>query len=286
MNYRHAFHAGNFADVLKHVVLARVVDYLNAKPAPWGYLDTHAGVGVYDLDGDEARRTGEWRNGVGRLSGRRFGEATERLLAPWRSVVAEFSAPGEALARYPGSPEIVRRLARDDDRLRLCELHPADRESLARAMGRDARVKVVEIDGWTALNAWLPPRERRGLVLIDPPFEQPGELGRMAERFLAARKVWPTGVYLLWYPIKDARETATALLRPLAAAGIDKLLRVELLVRKPDDPRALAGSGLIIANPPWTLADELAAGLPELASALKQGPGARAVVELVAAPQN
>lgn len=286
MNYRHAFHAGNFADVLKHVVLARVVAYLNAKPAPWGYLDTHAGVGVYDLDGDEARRTGEWRNGVGRVAGRRFGEATERLLAPWRSVLAEFAAPGAELTRYPGSPEIVRRLARDDDRLRLCELHPADRESLARAMGRDARVKVVEIDGWTALNAWLPPRERRGLVLIDPPFEQPGELARMGERFLAARKVWPTGVYMLWYPIKDARETATALLRPLAEAGIDKLLRVELLAREPNDPRTLSGSGLVIANPPWTLAEELSDGLPELAAALAQAPGARAVVESLSAPQN
>ena len=170
--------------------------------------------------------------------------------------------------------------------MRLCELHPADRESLARAMGRDARVKVVEIDGWTALNAWLPPRERRGLVLIDPPFEQPGELARMGERFLAARKVWPTGVYMLWYPIKDARETATALLRPLAEAGIDKLLRVELLAREPNDPRTLSGSGLVIANPPWTLAEELSDGLPELAAALAQAPGARAVVESLSAPQN
>ncbi|GLK78705.1 23S rRNA (adenine(2030)-N(6))-methyltransferase RlmJ [Methylopila turkensis] len=281
MNYRHAFHAGNFADVLKHVVLARIVDYLNAKPAPWSYLDTHAGVGVYDLAGDEAERTGEWRNGVGRLVGRRLGAAAETLLAPWRAVLAEFQAPDGALARYPGSPEIVRRLARKDDRLRLCELHPKDRQSLAAALGRDERAKVVEIDGWTALGAWLPPRERRGLVLVDPPFEQPGELARMAERFLAAHRVWPTGVYALWYPVKDPA-ALRELTEPLIAAGVGKLLRVELLVREPSDPRLLSGSGLVIANPPWTLADELRSGLPDLAAALAQSAGARAAVETLA----
>ncbi|MFD1704361.1 23S rRNA (adenine(2030)-N(6))-methyltransferase RlmJ [Methylopila henanensis] len=281
MNYRHAFHAGNFADVLKHVVLARIVDYLNAKSAPWSYLDTHAGVGVYDLAGGEAERTGEWRNGVGRLVGRRLGAAAETLLAPWRAVLAEFQTPDGALTRYPGSPEIVRRLARQDDRLRLCELHPKDRQSLAAALGRDERAKVVEIDGWTALGAWLPPRERRGLVLVDPPFEQPGELARMAERFLAAHRVWPTGVYALWYPVKDPA-AIRELTGPLIAAGVGKLLRVELMVREPSDPRLLSGSGLVIANPPWTLADELRSGLPDLAAALAQSAGARAAVETLA----
>lgn len=283
MNYRHAFHAGNFADVLKHVVLAKIVAHLNAKPAPWGYLDTHAGVGAYDLSGEEATRTGEWRNGVGRLHGRGLGEAAEALLAPWRAVLTEFSSAAGELQRYPGSPEIVRRMARADDRLRLCELHPKDREALALAMGRDPRVKVVEIDGWTALGAWLPPRERRGLVLVDPPFEQPGELARMVERFLAARRVWPTGVYALWYPIKHPGETA-ALVEPLQAAGVEKLLRVELLVREPADPKLLSGSGLIVANPPWTLAAELRSGLPEIAALLGQAAGARAVIDDLSAP--
>lgn len=277
MNYRHAFHAGNFADVLKHVVLALVIKHLNQKPAPWSCLDTHAGVGLYDLSGEEAERTGEWRNGVGRLRGVRLGHAAETLLAPWRAVLAEL---GDGL--YPGSPEIVRRMARADDRLRLCEKHRKDAAALTEAMGRDRRVKCVEIDGWTALNAWLPPPERRGLVLIDPPFEEPGEHARMAEAFLKAHRIWPTGTFLLWRPIKH-RADCRALIDPLVRAGVPKLINVELLVREPRDPKILAGSGLVIANPPWTLAAELAAGLPELAKALGQAPGARGAAESLAA---
>lgn len=273
MNYRHAFHAGNFADVLKHVVLAKIVQHLNLKPAPWSCLDTHAGVGLYDLSGDEAERTGEWRNGVGRLRDRRLGEAAEALMAPWREVLAEL---GPTL--YPGSPEIVRRLARADDRLRLCEKHPKDAALLADVMGRDRRAKVTEIDGWTALNAWLPPRERRGLVLVDPPFEETGEHAHMAEAFLKAYRIWPTGTYALWRPIKDPA-VDRALTRPIVAANIPKTLDVQLLVRAPGDPKLLAGSGLVIVNPPWTLAQELAAGLPEIAQLLAQGAGAGALVE-------
>lgn len=275
MNYRHAFHAGNHADVLKHIVLALIIRHLNLKPAPWSYLDTHAGTGLYDLGGDEAERTGEWRNGVGRLRDRRFGAAAEAVLEPWRAVLAEL--PADA---YPGSPEIVRRMARGDDRLRLCEKHPKDAASLVAAMGRDRRVKTVEIDGWTALGAWLPPPERRGLVLIDPPYEEPGDYGRMAAGFLKAHRVWPTGTYALWHPVKDVADLR-ALLEPLSEAGVDKLMRVELLVRAPGGPRVLAGSGLVIANPPWTLASELQAGLPEIAAALSQAPGARAHVEML-----
>ena len=273
MNYRHAFHAGNFADVLKHVVLAKIVTHLNLKPSPWSCLDTHAGVGLYDLASDEAEKTGEWRNGVGRLLGRTLAPATEALLEPWRAVLAEVG-PG----LYPGSPEIVRRLARPGDRLRLCEKHPKDADALIAAMGRDRRVKITEIDGWTALNAWLPPRERRGLVLVDPPFEEPGEYARMGEAMVKAHRIWPTGTYALWHPVKDPRDVG-ALLKPLIEAGIEKLLRVELLVRAPGDPKLLAGSGIVIANPPWTLAAELEAGLPDLARALAQGEGARAQVE-------
>jgi 23S rRNA (adenine2030-N6)-methyltransferase len=273
VNYRHAFHAGNFADVLKHVALALVVRHLNLKSAPWSCLDTHAGLGVYDLGGEEAGRTGEWRNGVGRLRDRRLSEAAEALLAPWRAILAEL---GED--RYPGSPEIVRRMARAGDRIRLCEKHPKDAAALAHNMGRDRRVKCVEIDGWTALNAWLPPPERRGLVLVDPPFEEPGEHQRMAEAFLKAHATWPTGTYLLWRPIKD-KAGCRALIEPLLKAGVPKLLNVELLVREPRDPKVLAGSGLVIANPPWTLAGELEAGLPDIARALAQERGARSLVQ-------
>ncbi|HVI27670.1 23S rRNA (adenine(2030)-N(6))-methyltransferase RlmJ [Hansschlegelia sp.] len=282
MNYRHAFHAGNFADVLKHVVLALIVRHLNGKPAPWSYLDTHAGCGIYDLAGEQAERTGEWRNGVGRLDGRNLGKAAEAILAPWREVLARVAADHPGARLYPGSPEIVRRMARRDDRLRLCEMHPKDSAALSDAMGRDRRVKVVEIDGWTALGAWLPPRERRGLVLIDPPFEEPGELGRMAEAFSRAYRVWPTGVYALWRPIKDPAETRP-FLEALRASGATKLLRIDLLVREPSDPKILSGSGLVVANPPWTLESDLRSGLPEVARALSQGPGAQVVVESIGA---
>jgi 23S rRNA (adenine2030-N6)-methyltransferase len=284
VNYRHAFHAGNFADVLKHVVLARIIAHLNGKPAPWGYLDTHAGVGIYDLGGAEAERTSEWRNGVGRLLDRRLDAAAETLLAPWRSALGEAFGGPDGPGLYPGSPEIVRRLARADDRLRLCEKHPKDVATLARAMARDRRVKVVEIDGWTALGAWLPPRERRGLVLIDPPYEEPGELARATEGLLKALRIWPTGVFVLWRPIKDFAESR-ALDRTLRDSGVAKLLKIELLVREPSDPRLLAGSGLVVANPPWTLEQELRSGLPDLARALAQAPGARAVVESLGASE-
>lgn len=276
MNYRHAFHAGNFADVLKHVVLARIVAHLNLKPKPWSYLDTHAGIGLYDLSGEEAERTGEWRNGVGRLRDRRLGAAAEALLASWRGVLAELGPHV-----YPGSPEIARRLARAGDRLRLCEKHPKDFAALAAAMGRDRRVKAVEIDGWTALGAWLPPPERRGLVLIDPPFEEAGEHARMAAAFLDAYRVWPTGVFALWRPIKDPAADR-ALLERLRKTEAPNLIDVALTVRAPGDPGVLAGSALTIANPPWTLADELRAGLPEIARVLAQGAGGGARVEVIA----
>ncbi|WP_020177814.1 23S rRNA (adenine(2030)-N(6))-methyltransferase RlmJ [Methylopila sp. M107] len=258
-------------------MLAKIVQHLNAKPAPWSYLDTHAGVGLYDLSGEEAEKTGEWRNGVGRLRGRTFGAAAEALLGPWRE-----SLLGLREDAYPGSPEIVRRLARETDRLRLCEKHPKDFLALSDNFARDRRVKAVEIDGWTALNAWLPPPERRGLVLIDPPFEEPGEYARMAERFLKAFFVWPTGCFALWYPVKAPVETR-ALLERVATAGIPKLINLQLLVRAPVDSKVLAGSGMLVANPPWRLAEEFEAAGPDLAKALGQGPGARAIADVLAA---
>lgn len=257
-------------------MLAKIVAHLNEKPAPYAYLDTHAGIGLYDLGGEEAGKTGEWRNGVGRLRSKRLGEAAETLLAPWRAALGD-----SAETVYPGSPEIVRRLSRSGDRLRLCEKHPKDAALLARNLGHDRRVKTIEIDGWTALNAWLPPPERRGLVLIDPPFEQPGEHARMGAAFAKAWRKWRTGVFVLWSPIKDLADRE-ALIAPILSAGVDKLLRAELYVRAPNDPKILSGSSLVIANPPWRLAGELDAGLPDLARALAQGEGASGKMEVLA----
>jgi 23S rRNA (adenine2030-N6)-methyltransferase len=262
MNYRHAFHAGNFADVVKHVVLARILVHLCTKPAPFRVIDTHAGAGRYDLAGPEASRTEEWRDGIGRIAARHFTPDIEMLLAPYRDVVARLNH-GPQLATYPGSCEIARAHLRAQDRLVACELEPNAAEALARNLSGDARVKVVAIDGWTALTAYVPPKERRGVVLIDPAFEETGEFARLADRFAAAHRKWPTGIYILWYPIKSRHEPDD-LAQRLQRLAIAKVLRAELTVMAARESDRLAGSGLIIVNPPWTLEQELAALLPPL----------------------
>lgn len=296
MNYRHAFHAGNFADVVKHAMLARILAYLTRKDAPFLYLDTHAGIGRYDLSGDEARRTGEWRDGVGRMADPLPGEA-EGLLAPWRAALAAERARGGGHA-YPGSPAIAQALTRRGDRLLLCEKHPADARALAQAMGRDARVKTIEIDGWTGLNAYVPPKERRGLVLIDPPFEEPGEIERMAEAIVAAWRKWPGGVYAAWAPIKSVAETRRLGTR-VVGAGVTRVLWLEAIVgapassrradmstRRDSSPRAdsspLIGTAMLVVNPPYTLEQEARLLLPALASRLARGEGARGEARVLA----
>jgi 23S rRNA (adenine2030-N6)-methyltransferase len=266
MNYRHAFHAGSFADVLKHAVLARILVHLRAKPAAFRVIDTHAGAGRYDLTGPEASRGGEWRDGIGRLLDAAIGEAARALLAPYLDAVVACNGGGR-LATYPGSPALVRTLLRPQDRLIACELEPVAAAALARYLARDARCKAVAIDGWTALNAYVPPKERRGLVLVDPPFEETSEFARLAQGLEIAHRKWPSGTYLLWYPIKE-RDAPDALARRLRRSGLAKILRVELSVPVPPGSARLGACGLIVVNPPWTLAAELEILLPELAAAL------------------
>ena len=273
MNYRHAFHAGNFADVVKHATLARVIAHLKEKPAAFRVIDTHAGAGRYDLAGPEASRTGEWREGIGKLVEAALAPAVRELLAPYLEAVAALNPAG--LRLYPGSPALVRGWLRTQDRMIACEREPGAADALATGMRGDVRVKAVAIDGYTALNAYVPPKERRGLVLVDPPFEQPDEFDRLGEALAAAHRKWPTGVYMLWYPIKDARATR-AFSHRLAGLGIPRILRAELVRRGGREPLRLAGSGLILVNPPWRLEAELAVLLPGLAQALGAGPdGAR-----------
>jgi 23S rRNA (adenine2030-N6)-methyltransferase len=266
MNYRHAFHAGGFADVLKHAVLARILVHLRAKPAAFRVIDTHAGAGRYGLTGDEAMRGGEWRDGIGRLLGAAIGEEARALLAPYLDAVAACNG-GARLSTYPGSPFLVRALLRPQDRLIACELEPVAAAALARNLARDARCKAVAIDGWTALNAYVPPKERRGLVVVDPPFEETSEFARLAQGLETAHRKWPGGTYLLWYPIKE-REGPEALARRLRRSGMAKILRAELSVPVPRGSTRLGACGLIVVNPPWTLADELEILLPELAASL------------------
>ncbi len=206
MNYRHAFHAGNFADVIKHIVLVRILTYLQDKPAAFRVIDTHAGAGLYDLTGEEAQRSGEWLTGIARVMQARFSETTLPLVAPYLDIVRAFNPPAE-LKTYPGSPLIARALLRPQDRLTACEVEPNARKHLIEALRRDTQARVVDLDGWMALPAFVPPNERRGLVLIDPPYEDKDEFERLADGFAAAFAKWPTGSYLLWYPAKSRRAT-------------------------------------------------------------------------------
>lgn len=280
MNYRHAFHAGNFADVMKHALLARILVHLARKETPFRVVDTHAGIGRYDLGGDEASRTGEAAGGVGRLD-EPFAPAVEALLAPYRAVLAETrSRYGEGT--YPGSPAIIREMLRRDDRAVLLEKHPEDAALLVERFRPVRNIKVFAGDGWTALPGLVPPKERRGLVLIDPPYEEPDELTRLPERLARIVARWPTGIVALWYPIKG-RPEIDAFARILGKAVPREVLRLEIMV---DDPRVrmrLNGSGLVVVNPPWMLAGEAEILLPALAERLARGAGFDATVEILAA---
>jgi 23S rRNA (adenine2030-N6)-methyltransferase len=271
MNYRHAFHAGSFADVVKHAVLARILVHLCAKPAAFRVIDTHAGAGLYDLAGPEAARSGEWRDGIHRLVTMPVGAPVRALLAPYLDVVAGLNGDGR-LRAYPGSPALARAFLRPQDRLVACELEPNAAAALKRNFDRDRRIKAVAIDGWIALGAYVPPPERRGVVLIDPPFEDAGDFARLARALEAAHRKWASGIYLLWYPIKG-RQEPDALARRLRRSGIAKVLRAELAIPAAPASNRLGGCGLIVVNPPWTLESELALMLPELASLLA-GAGA------------
>jgi 23S rRNA (adenine2030-N6)-methyltransferase len=260
MNYRHAYHAGNFADVMKHALVARILAHLLKKPAAFRVIDTHAGIGLYDLSGEEASKTGEWRSGVGVMDAS-FSPEVEEVLEPWRHVVAALRIDRGPDA-YPGSPGIIRAMLRAQDRAILVEKHPQDHATLAAEFRHLANVKVVHLDGWAALAGFVPPKERRGLVLIDPPFEEPDEFARCAARFGRALKRWPTGIVALWYPVKHEKEVA-ALGDAISAAVTARTLRLELHVAPADGTR-LAGSGLIVANPPFTLEDDAGRLLPAL----------------------
>ncbi|MCJ2107116.1 23S rRNA (adenine(2030)-N(6))-methyltransferase RlmJ [Methylobacterium sp. E-041] len=267
MNYRHAFHAGNFADVLKHLVLTRVLAHLGLKPAPYRAIDTHAGLGFYDLTADEAGRTAEWVDGWGRLDDP-FPQAVEDLLAPYRTAVAAVRARHGATT-YPGSPALIREFLRAEDQGVFVELHPEDHAVLRERFNGHARTKVLHLDGWTALNAMIPPPERRGLVLIDPPYEVPGEVDRLGAHLARAVAKWPTGVFLAWYPIKNLA-AVDRMVAALDGALTRPALRLDLMIDRPDDTR-LTGNGLIVVNPPWRLAEEAALFMPALAERLARG---------------
>lgn len=282
MNYRHAYHAGNFADVLKHAVLVLCLEHLKKKDAPFRVIDTHAGCGAYRLDAVEAAKTGEWRHGIARLIGsgaEALPAQVATILKPYLDLMAvETVRDGQPMVAYPGSPRIVQALLRPGDTLIANELHPEDATVLRGLLARDRRCKVMSVDGWSALKALLPPKERRGLVLIDPPFEQPGEFERLVQALRDAVERFATGTVVLWYPIKDAA-VVRQFVDSIAALRLEKVLRIELMLRAPRNTDLLNGSGLIVLNPPFTLADDLAVVLPDLVRRLGQGTGAAWKVE-------
>ena len=268
MNYRHAFHAGNHADVFKHLVLSRLIALMSRKEQPFAYLDTHAGVGLYDLHGDQASRTGEYLEGVSRLWDV---QETPEVAADYLRILRKLNPDG-TLRYYPGSPELARRLARQQDSLQFNEKHPDDGLALKENMKRDPRVAVHRGEGWHVPRALLPTPEKRAIILVDPPFEQADELQRCAKAMKEAIARMRQAVVVLWYPIKDER-AMRRFYQELTSTGAPKVLKAELFVHPADTDTRLNGSGLAISNPPWGLEEELGVLLPWLAQLLAQSQG-------------
>jgi 23S rRNA (adenine2030-N6)-methyltransferase len=263
MNYRHAYHAGNIGDVLKHAVLGRLIAYFQRKDKAFRILDTHAGIGLYDLTSVETRKTGEWLEGIAKVLAAKMPDDVAALLAPWLEAVKSVNPDGP-LTFYPGSPAVARHLLRP--------LHPADFKALSERFAGDIQVKTIHLDGWLAMGSFLPPKEKRGLVLIDPAFEVTDEFDRMTGAVLKAHRKWSGGTYALWYPMKDMR-AIRRMHDAFAEAGIRDVLTLDLNVGRSGPDTRMLGSGMTLINPPFTLADEMRLILPWLADTLHQGPG-------------
>jgi len=274
VNYRHAFHAGNFADCVKHALLLALLRGLLAKAKPFAVLDTHAGIGAYDLTAPEPQRTGEWRQGIARVM-----PSGAPPLAEYREAVREAGFP----AFYPGSPALIRARLREADRLMLCELQPEDHATLRHRFRGDAQVAVHRRDAWEAVGALTPFPERRGLVLIDPPFEQEGEFDRLAAALASLRHRFRAGIVAGWYPIKH-RAPVRAFHAALRDRKVPDCLACELTLREPTDPTRLNGCALLIANPPYGFETTAVAILDALIACLGSGEdGAAATVTRITA---
>ncbi len=259
LSYRHSFHAGNHADVLKHTVQSLIIEALKEKEKPFLYLDTHAGAGRYQLSGEHAERTGEYLEGIARLW---QCDDIPEALTPYLGAVKAFN-PGGQLRYYPGSPLIARHLLRPQDKLQLTELHPSDYPLLRGEFSKDKRAMVSRGDGYQQLKAKLPPVSRRGLILIDPPYEIKTDYQAVVQGISDGYKRFATGVYALWYPVV-LRQQIKRMIHELEETGIRRILQIELAVRPDSDQRGMSASGMIVINPPWKLEQQMAELLPWL----------------------
>jgi len=266
LNYRHIYHAGNFADVFKHVVLLMLLEHFQRKQTPYCYVDTHAGAGLYDLTSEQALKTGEALDGILRLQA--TGEMPEAV-ARYRDAILELNRQqgDDGLRWYPGSPWLARFVARPQDRLALCELHPETQATLKAHFHRDRQVQVQLLDAYTAMRALLPPKERRGMVLIDPPFERTDEFTAIVTALAQAMKRWPGGTYAVWYPIKH-RDPVQKFHNRLKNSGIRNIFVQEFIIDSQLTADKLNGCGMAIINPPWQLPNQLDSVMPWLIKAI------------------
>lgn len=281
MNYLHAYHAGNFADVVKHLTMVAIIGYLQRKEAPIRVIDMHAGSGRYTLKGKEARATGEAASGIARLLENGdpkqlipLGPDVEQFAKPYMDVIIRLN-PGPELEIYPGSPLLVRHLLRANDRLTACELRDFEFAKLQKLFAGDPQVLTRNVDSWKNLKGFLPPDLKRALILMDPPFEKPHEMERAMDAISMGVRRFPMGIYMLWYPIKaryQAEIWAKSLAKRKPGLGVETILRAELYVRAPDNEDQLNGTGLFIINPPYRLQKMLEDALPVLQRHLQQAP--------------
>ena len=263
LSYRHSFHAGNHADVVKHIVQSLILDALKQKEKPFVYHDTHSGVGRYDLQDERSEKTGEFRQGIARLWSR---DDIPAEISSYMDAIRALN-PGSELRYYPGSPRVARAQIREQDRMVLTELHPSDFPLLLQEFRGDRQVKIYKEDAFARLKACLPPKERRGVVLIDPPYELKHEYMDVVKAIKESYKRWATGTYAIWYPVVY-RENIDKMLGGLEQLGIRKILQIELGVEPDTDERGMTASGMIVINPPWKLESQMKAILPWLQQAI------------------
>ena len=274
MNYRHIYHAGNFADVVKHIILSRVILYMQRKDAAFRLLDTHAGIGLYNLSSPEAQKTGEWKNGIGLLleAANNAPKDVKPLIEPYLQAVLAFN-PAAEIQQYPGSPLLARHLMRKQDRLTALELHPEDFQTLKRQFEGDYQARITHLDGWLGIKSHLPPKERRGITLVDPPFEVFHEFFNHLKGLKDANERFATGTNLMWYPIKN-RKACDEFREELYKTRVPAILDVSLEIRRPRGAKGtFDGTGMAISNPPYTLEKELKILMPWLKTVLEESRG-------------